>query len=73
MRTNGLLLILILLLLTGCNPSRFLADDQYMLTKNTVKVVDKKHTTEFDNLVYTVRPITNKKFLEVFPSRRTVM
>lgn len=67
MRTNGLLLILILLLLTGCNPSRFLADDQYMLTKNTVKVVDKKHTTEFDNLVYTVRPITNKKFLEVFP------
>ena len=37
-----------------------------MLTKNTVKVEDKKGI-EFDNLIYTVRPITNKKFLDVFP------
>ena len=37
-----------------------------MLTKNAVKVEDKKGI-EFDNLIYTVRPITNKKFLDVFP------
>lgn len=55
-------------LLMACNPSKHLKDNEYMLTKNTVKVEDKKGI-EFDNLIYTVRPITNKKFLDVFPLR----
>ena len=53
-------------MLAACNPSKHLKDGEYMLTKNTVKVEDKKGI-EFDNLIYTVRPITNKKFLDVFP------
>lgn len=53
-------------LLAACNPSKHLKDGEYMLTKNTVKVEDKKGI-EFDNLINTVRPITNKKFLDVFP------
>lgn len=55
-------------LLAACNPSKHLSDGEYLLTKNTVKVEDKKGI-EFDNLIYTVRPITNKKFLDVFPIR----
>ena len=50
----------------ACNPSKHLKDGEYLLTKNTVKVEDKKGI-EFDNLINTVRPITNKKFLDVFP------
>ena len=52
--------------LAACNPSKHLKDGEYLLSKNTVKVEDKKGI-EFDNLIYTVRPITNKKFLDVFP------
>ena len=63
---NSLFLISIALFLAACNPSRHLKDNEYLLTKNTVKVEDKKGI-EFDNLIYTVRPITNKKFLDVFP------
>ncbi len=37
-----------------------------MLTKNNVKVVDNNNVL-FDDLYYMVRPVTNKKFLEVFP------
>lgn len=59
-------LIVFILVLAGCNPSKHLKDNEYLLTKNTVKVEDKKGI-EFDNLIYTVRPITNKKFLDVFP------
>lgn len=55
-----------ILLLAACDPSRYLTNGEYMLTKNSVKVVDKKGT-EFDDLVYTVRPLTNKKFLDVYP------
>lgn len=59
---------LLLFLLTACNPSKHLSDGEYMLNKNTVKVVDKKGV-EFDDLYYMVRPITNKKILDVFPFR----
>lgn len=66
MRKKLLLLTLICLVLVGCNPSRHLSDGEYMLTKNSVKVVDRKDVL-FDDLYYMVRPITNKKFLDVFP------
>lgn len=65
-RRIPLLALLLLLLCSACEPSRYLANDEYMLTKNAVKVVDKKGV-EFDDLYYTVRPITNKKFLDVYP------
>lgn len=54
------------LFFTACEPSRYVANGEYMLTKNSVKVLDKK-SAEFDDLVYTVRPITNKKFLDIYP------
>ena len=57
---NSLFLISIALFLAACNPSKHLKDNEYLLTKNTVKVEDKKGI-EFDDLIYTVRPITNKK------------
>ena len=55
----------------ACNPSKHLKDGEYLLTKNTVKVEDKKGI-EFDNLIYTVRPITNKKFVDVFPIKASL-
>ena len=55
----------------SCNPSKYLKDNEYMLSKNIVKVEDKKGI-EFDDLIYTVRPITNKKFLDVFPLRASL-
>ena len=43
-----------------------------MLTKNSVKVVDKNRDVLLDDLSYMVRPITNKKFLDVFPIRTSL-
>ncbi|MBO4645915.1 MAG: BamA/TamA family outer membrane protein [Bacteroidales bacterium] len=66
MRLRPLFPLFLCLILAACNPSRHLSDGEYMLTKNTVKVVDNK-SVEFDDLYYMVRPTTNKKFLDVFP------
>lgn len=62
------LLILIAFLLTACNPSKNLSDGQYWLVKNNVKVVDRKGN-EFGDLQYTLRPLPNTKFLDVFPNK----
>ncbi len=67
-RRPYLFLFVLLLLASACNPSKMLKDNEYMLTKNIVKVEDKKDL-EFDDLIYKVRPLTNKKFLDVFPIR----
>lgn len=66
-----LLCLIIVALLSACNPSKHLKDNEYMLVKNTVKVVDNK-SLEFDDLYYTVRPIPNKKFLDVFPIKTSI-
>lgn len=62
--------LLIVVLVTACNPSKNLVDGQYWLAKNTVKVVDRKGN-EFGNLQYTLRPVPNTKFLDVFPIKAT--
>ncbi len=62
----GLVLIACSAILPSCSPSRYLKDGEYMLTKNNVKVVDSKNVL-FDDLYYIVRPVTNKKFLEIYP------
>ena len=65
-------ILLLGLLLSACNPSKHLSDGEYMLTKNSVKVVDKNRDILLDDLSYMVRPITNKKFLDVFPIRTSL-
>lgn len=50
----------------SCNSTRHLKSNEYMLTKNTVKVVDKK-SDEFDDLYYLLRPVPNRKFIDIFP------
>lgn len=63
--------LFLIVIFSACNPSKHLSDQEYMLTKNTVKVVDNR-SLEFDDLYYTVRPITNKKFLDVFPIKTSI-
>ena len=56
----------LVIILGACNPSKHLKDNEYLLTKNVVKVTDKK-SVEFGNLVNSIRPIPNKRVLDVFP------
>ena len=60
-----LLFVSALGLLSSCSSTKPLADGQYMLVRNNVEVVDEKNP-DFDNLKSYVRPIPNKKFMDVF-------
>ena len=51
--------------LYSCSSVRHLSEGQTMLVKNEVKVVDQKNP-DFDNLKSYVRPVTNKKFMDLF-------
>ncbi|MBR3465919.1 MAG: BamA/TamA family outer membrane protein [Bacteroidales bacterium] len=51
--------------LYSCSSVRHLPPGQSMLVKNEVKVVDAK-SPDFDNLRTYVRPVTNKKFMDLF-------
>lgn len=66
----GFLLIILPFLITACSSTRKLQEHEYMLTKNSIVVKDKK-SDEFDNLQYLIRPVTNRKFL--FTNLRTVV
>lgn len=59
-----ILLILISLILSSCSSTKTLSEGQYMLVRNNVEVKDAKNP-QFDDLKSYVRPIPNKKFLEV--------
>lgn len=59
-----LLFIGILLFFSSCVPTKKLEEGQYMLVKNKV-VADKKEVPTND-IIYVVRPNTNKKFLNLF-------
>ncbi|MGI6292549.1 MAG: BamA/TamA family outer membrane protein [Bacteroidales bacterium] len=59
-----LLSIGILLFFSSCVPTKKLEEGQYMLVKNKV-VADKKEVPTND-IIYVVRPNTNKKFLNLF-------
>lgn len=56
----------VLLFFVSCNSTRHLGSNQYMLTKNVVKVTDLRDD-RLDDLYYLVRPVPNKKFIDVFP------
>jgi len=59
---------MLLLTFSSCNYTKNLAENEYVLVKNTVKVEDiKGNGQQFDDLFYLVRPIPNKKFMDIFP------
>ena len=60
-----LLAVASVLLLGSCSSVRHLPDGQCMLVKNNVEVKDAKNP-DFDNLKTYVRPVTNKKFMDLF-------
>lgn len=49
----------------SCSSVRHLPEGESMLVRNRVKVVDAK-SPDFDDLVSYVRPVTNKKFMDIF-------
>jgi len=61
-----LIFTLLFLILPSCRYTKHLSKNEYVLTKNTVKVEDYKDT-KFDDLIDLVRPIPNKKFMGIFP------
>lgn len=67
MRKLNLFFVFILLLglLVSCNSTKVLTDNQYMLTKNTVTVLDAKGQ-EIPDLTGYLRPVPNNKFMGVF-------
>ena len=60
-----ILLVVSSICLYSCSSVRHLPPGQSMLVKNEVKVVDAKNP-DFDNLKTYVRPVTNKKFMDMF-------
>jgi len=65
---NSIILFSIILItvFTSCNYTKHLTQNEHALVKNTVKIENVKGT-QFDNLIDLVRPIPNKKFMEIFP------
>ncbi len=53
------------LFLCSCSSVRHLPEGESMLVKNNVTVIDAK-SPDFDNLKTYVRPVTNKKFMDIF-------
>ncbi|MCL2167924.1 MAG: outer membrane protein assembly factor [Lentimicrobiaceae bacterium] len=58
--------IFLLLFFASCNYTKNLTKDEYALKKNSIKIEGVKGT-QFDDLIYLVRPIPNKKFMDIFP------
>lgn len=55
----------------ACSSTKNLGENEYMLTKNSVEIVDYKGE-EFDKLDNYVRPIPNKKFMGIFPIKTAI-
>lgn len=60
-----LLLLLVPLFFMSCSSTKPLTEGQYMLTRNNVQVQDER-SQDFDDLKSYVRPIPNKRFMEIF-------
>lgn len=60
-----ILLIASVLLLGSCSSVKHLPEGESLLVKNNVVVKDAK-SPDFDNLKTYVRPVTNKKFMDIF-------
>jgi len=61
----GIVLVLVLVF-SSCNYTKNLAKNEYVLVKNTLKIEELKGR-QFDDLIFLVRPIPNKKFMDIFP------
>ena len=59
------ILVAVALLFGACSSVRHLPEGESMLVKNNVVVKDAK-SPDFDNLRTYVRPVTNKKFMDLF-------
>ena len=59
--------VFLLLFFASCNYTKHLAPNEFALVKNSVKVEEAKRTLKYDDLIDLVRPIPNKKFMEMFP------
>lgn len=59
------LLLFLPLLFMACSSTKPLTEGQYMLTRNNVQVQDER-SQDFDDLKSYVRPIPNKRFMEIF-------
>lgn len=59
------LLLVLVACFAACSSTKPLTDNQYMLTRNNVEVLDAKNP-DFDNLKSYVRPLPNTKFMDVF-------
>ena len=62
---------LLALVSVSCLSTRPLQHNECMLVRNNVNVLD-EHNSELDNLSSYVRPIPNKKFMEVFNLKTTL-
>jgi hypothetical protein len=62
LRTIHISLLIVLLLFAACSSTKYLQKNEYLLTRNTVKVTDVK-SDDFSNFPYILRPEPNKKFL----------
>ena len=60
-----LLFVAIALFLGSCSSVRHLPEGESLLVKNNVVVKDAK-SPDFDNLKTYVRPVINKKFMDIF-------
>jgi len=67
-------LLALVLFFSSCNYTKHLTHDEHALVRNTVKVdgVKGAKATQFDDLIYLVRPIPTKKFMEVFPVKASL-
>ena len=63
--------VLAFFLFASCNYTKYLTQNEYALTRNSVKVEGSK-STGFDDLIDLVRPIPNKKFMEIFPIKASL-
>lgn len=59
------LLLFLPFLFLACSSTKPLTEGQYMLTRNNVQVQDER-SQDFDGLKSYVRPIPNKRFMEIF-------
>ena len=65
-KVRSLILVMVgALLLCSCSSVKHLPEGECMLVKNNVVVKDAK-SPDFDNLKTYVRPVTNKKFMDLF-------
>lgn len=52
--------------LSSCSPTRKLAEDEYLLVKNSVKIAERKHSIDTDELSGLIRQKPNRRILGFF-------